>query len=557
MPPLHESLPECPPEGWPGRWNQLARAVGLGPAEPVLVALSGGADSVFLMHLLAAARAAGSGPPTLSAVHVDHGLRGPESDLDAIFCARLCRQLGVPFVSRRVELEAAGPSLEARAREVRYRVLAEEAHRTRCSTILTGHHADDGLETLLMRWIRGTHLPGLPGLQAQLELWAGERRLRVLRPLISMRRSEVRRLLSDHGHAWREDSSNASPRHTRNRVRNVLLPEVSRIAGTRGIENLFRFGQVVEELEETLAGATAYLSWSPPPWASATRSASTAHLGGALPRARLMRLPTALRRRALWRLVLEGCGLAPRQRLLERILDDLCAGRCGRHALPGNWSLQLRSAILELHPPRALLEDLQNHRGPQGHLPFPGPRRRGARAAPPAESRRFLATHTSTSTPLPIPGTVALEDGRRVTAEVVPDGDPAGGTRAVPRGSFEVELDAEDLCSPLRLRWPRPGDRFHPLGAAGRRPLTRFLADAGIPRDERSSVPLVCAGDELLWACGLRPNEPRRVRQGTRSRLRLTLSGASPAPAGEEPGAADGLAGPDASPLDPRVAPVR
>lgn len=508
--------PEPPPETWAGRWNQLARSVGLGPREPVLVALSGGADSVFLMHLLAAASRAGAGSPAVSAVHVDHGLRGLESDLDAIFCGRLCRSLGVPFVSRRVKLDPDGPSLEARARDLRYRVLAEEARRNRCGNIVTGHHADDGLETLLMRWIRGTHLPGLPGLRAQLELRAGERRLRVFRPLISMRRSEVRRLLADHGLEWREDSSNADPRHTRNRVRNVLLPEVSRLAGQGGIENLFRFGRVIEELEQSLAGATAYLAWSPAPWACATRSARAAHLGGALPRTRLMQLPSALRRRALWRLLLEGSGQAPRQRLLEQILEDLRAARCTRHTLPGNWSLQLRSSVLELHPPRALLAEALECPEPQGDLPFPEPRE--------SRARRFLASDATGSVPLPLGGAVVLQDGRRVSAErlLLP------GPQEVPRGRCEVELDAELLDLPLEVRWPRAGDRFHPLGGRGRRPLTRFLADAGVPREERHRVPLICAGDEVLWAAGLRPAEPHRVVRGTRSRLHLSISNAAP-----------------------------
>jgi len=516
--------PESHPESWAGRWKPLARAVGLDPRAPLVVALSGGADSVFLMHLLAAARGAGHGPQALSAVHVDHGLRGLESDLDAIFCARLCRRLGVPFVSRRVELDPEGPSLENRARELRYRVLVEEARRNRCSTVVTGHHADDGLETLMMRWIRGSHLPGLAGPRAQLELRSGERLVRVFRPLLSMRRSEVRRLLADHGLDWREDSSNASPRHLRNRVRNVLLPEVSKLAGTTGIDNLFRFGRAVEELEASLAGATAYLAWSTPPWACATRGAGAAQLGGVLQRSRLMTLAAALRRRALWRLLFEGTGLAPRHRLLARILDDLCAGRCTRHTLAGGWSLQLRSAVLELHPPRRMVAEPPEHGDPQARLPFPDPAPAGG-----GTRRRFLAFDAPAGAPLTLPGSVVLQDGRRLLAELVSDALP----RAVPRGRCEVELDAAGLPGALLVRWPRPGDRFHPLGGPGRRPLARFLADAGVPREERDRVPLVFAGDELVWAAGLRPAESRRVLRGTRSRLRLSVAGAAaeaPAP---------------------------
>jgi len=498
---------------WEERWGRLARTVGLSPSEPVVLALSGGADSVLLLQLLAAARER----PRVTAVHVDHGLRGIESDIDALFCGRLCRELGVPLVVRRVALDPEGPSLEARARELRYRVLAREAERLCCPTLVTGHHADDGLETLLMRWIRGTELPGLAGLRRNLELEIDGRRIRVARPLISMRREEVRLLLADRGHEWREDSSNRSPRFTRNRVRHVLLPEVARLAGPGGVENLFAFGRAVEELESHLAGATAYLAWCPAPAAPAFRSAVQAHLGGSLPRAGLMRLPAALSRRALWRLILEGTGTAPGRALLEQLVTDLRRGRCTRHALPRAWELQLRAASLDLSPPLAVLDDAVRRARSQASLPFPEPPLRERRAVD-----RYLPYGTPVSIPLGAPGAVTLPDGRRIGAERI-GFRPA---HELPRGRSEVELDvaAEDL----HVRWPRPGDRFHPFGAPGARALARILSEAGVPRRERARVPLVVADGEIVWVAGFRPSESARVTPRTTARLRLRLTGAAP-----------------------------
>jgi tRNA(Ile)-lysidine synthase len=502
-----------PPADWNRRWSHLARTVGLDPRAPVVLALSGGADSVLLLHLLVAARER----PAVTAVHVDHGLRGLESDLDALFCARLARELGVPFVRRRIELEPGPPSLEARAREARYRVLARECRRVRCRTLITGHHADDGLETLLMRWTRGTDLTGLASLRARLELEIDGHPLRIARPLISMRRAEVRRLLTDADLTWREDSSNRSPAHTRNRVRNVLLPEVLRLAGRGGVENLHAFGRAVEELEANLAGATAYLAWSPIQAASACRSAAQAHLGGTLSRAPLMQLPSALRRRALWRLLLEGTGRAPRRALLERLLSDLRRGRCVRHALPRGWSLQMRSATLDLQPPRAALRAASERGRAQAHLPFPEPA--GTHAD------RYLPFDVERAVALAVPGAVVLTDGRQITTERVL-ADPA---RELPRGRLEVELD---LCpaEPLEVRWLRPGDRFHPLGAPGSRPLARILADCGVPRGERDRVPLVVRGEEIVWVAGLRPSETARVGPKTPARVVLRMHAAAPEP---------------------------
>lgn len=491
---------------WSGRWTQLARSAGLSGHEPVVVALSGGADSVFLLHAVARAEPR----PRILAVHVDHGLRGEESQDDASFCARACARLGVPFARRAVELEPDGPDLEARARAARYRALAEEAAGAGIGTVLTGHHEDDALETLLMRWLRGSYLPGLPGLRVRnvLRLGPGEERpVAVVRPLITMRREEVRRILRDEGIAWREDSSNQSPRFTRNRVRNDLLPRIAETCGPGGVDNLRAFACAVEHLEEELASRTAHLSWEPPVHAPARRSTREARVGGTLRRSDVAGLAPPLQRRALWRLISEGTGAAPSRALVHLIQEDLARERKTRRSLPGGWTLQLRADALHLSPPSTAVAVDDPGPDSQLRLPFVDP------TGAPDEGMR-----------LAVPGLVSLPDGRAISAEIV----RVPASRAVPRSAVEVELDAEGLPEELRVRWARPGDRFRGLGAPGSRPLRRFLADAGIPRDERGRVPLVFAGGELVWVAGLRPCEAHRVRAGTRERLRLRLEGAAP-----------------------------
>ena len=148
------AAPETRDDAWSARWGRLALAAGISASGPVLVALSGGADSVLLLRLAAASRARAR----VFALHVDHGLRGAASDADARFCTELCRELGVPLRVVRADLDPAAPGLEARARRARYRALADEAARLGVETIVTGHHADDSLETLLQRWTR-QHFP--------------------------------------------------------------------------------------------------------------------------------------------------------------------------------------------------------------------------------------------------------------------------------------------------------------------------------------------------------------------------------------------------------------
>jgi tRNA(Ile)-lysidine synthase len=484
----------------------------------LLVALSGGADSVLLLHLAATARPRAP----LRAVHVDHNLRGEESRGDARFCQNLCRSLGVPLATIALELDPGAPSLEARAREARYRALIDEALRTGHRSILTGHHSDDQVETLLLRWIRGTHLPGLAGLRARVELdpfraFGGSElathdpteRVTLVRPLLGMRRAEVRRLLSDRGLGWRDDSHNADPRFSRAKVRHGLMPTLRRLGGDEAVENLRAFGRAVEALEVELAGRTAHVAWHPAPWAPASRGADDTRLGGVVPRPLLMRLAPTLRRRVLWRLLVEGTGRAPAKALLQAVLADLGAARCTRHSLAGGWTLVLRTREIALVPP---LPDAapQPPAGEQALLPFPD--------VDPAAAR-------SVALSLDLPGLAALPDGRRVSAELA--------TEPWARGPWEVDVDADRLPARLAVRCARRGDRFHPLGAPGSKPLLRFLADRGVPREERDRMLVVEAAGEIIWVCGLGPSESVKTTQETRARVRLALQ--LPALAHERP----------------------
>jgi len=462
------------------------------------VALSGGADSVFLLHLVqrAAVRT------KVLAVHVDHGLRGEESHADAEFCAHLCAKLGVSFARRRVEVND-GPDLEARLRKARYAALLDETGRTGIDVLLTGHHQDDALETLLMRMMRGGELGGLSGPARETLLGRPDgRKVRVLRPLLHMRREEVRALLGTAGLEWREDSSNLSPRFTRNRVRGGLLPAIEETCGPEGLANLRRFAGAVEGLESELAQRTAHLGWESPVDTSGLERLG-GRFGGTLPRRALTELAPPLQRRALARLLTEGTGETPSREVLDRVQQDLTHGTDARTTLAGRWTLQLHGEEVCIAPPS----------GGQGS-DSPGGGGTAVAAAPQILRGAGLQ--------LGVPGTVRLPDGRTLTAELLEL--PAGTD--VPRGRDEVHLDASDSPRLLHVRNPQPGDRFQALGAPGKRPLVRFLADAGVPSEDRASVPLVLLGEEIVWVAGQRPSERRRVHAHTSQRLVLRIEAA-------------------------------
>jgi len=199
----------------------------LPPRRKYLVGVSGGADSVALLHLLLEA-----GIRQLVVCHVDHQLRGRASRGDARFVASLCKRHGLICESARLPVSAIAAqretSMETTARDLRYEFFSSVARIHRCPRLLLAHHADDQVETLLWNLLRGSH--GSKGMRTEQTMNLGGRSLQVIRPLLSARREELRHWLRERGASWREDATNAQPIATRNRIRNEVLPLLCDVA---------------------------------------------------------------------------------------------------------------------------------------------------------------------------------------------------------------------------------------------------------------------------------------------------------------------------------------
>lgn len=200
--------------------NQLIR-----PGDGVVVGLSGGPDSVFLLYALHTLQARMGF--TLRAVHVHHGIRGAEADRDEAFSAELCAKLAVPFQAVHVAAPAyaaqQGLSLEEAARILRYEALetARQQLTTPTAWIAVAHHLDDQAETVLHNLVRGAGLRGLAGME--------NRRNHVIRPLLSIKREDILKWLEQNNILYVTDSTNADPHYTRNRIRSTVLPELREI----------------------------------------------------------------------------------------------------------------------------------------------------------------------------------------------------------------------------------------------------------------------------------------------------------------------------------------
>lgn len=219
------------------RFLENLRALGVGDEARVLVALSGGADSVALLHLLRFAAADGTRP--LFAAHIDHAMRA-DSGHDAAWVAGLCRAWGVPLVTGRAD---PAPRTEEEARDARYAFLRQARDEVRADWIATAHHADDQAETVLFRILRGTGTAGLAGIPPVDEARG------LVRPLLPFTRVQLRRYARAHRLRWREDPTNAALDPARNRIRHQILPLIERTIAPGARASLAHLAQVAHEDE--------------------------------------------------------------------------------------------------------------------------------------------------------------------------------------------------------------------------------------------------------------------------------------------------------------------
>lgn len=223
-------------EAWPAsNWQRV----------PIVVAVSGGADSVALLRGLVSL--AEPGNSTIIAANFNHRLR-PDSDRDAEFVAELCQEIQVPYelgaANQDLTVQSAG-SIEEAARDARYEFLTKVARQSGSRYVATAHTADDQAETILHRIVRGTGLRGLGGMRTSREFVPG---ITLVRPLLEFRRSEVIAYLSELGQPFCSDPSNLDERFTRNRIRHALLPTLRRDFNPQVDESLRRLGMLADEM---------------------------------------------------------------------------------------------------------------------------------------------------------------------------------------------------------------------------------------------------------------------------------------------------------------------
>ena len=440
----------------------------LSEGENVLVALSGGPDSVFLLHVLNNLKE--ELKLDLHTLYINHGLRPEETPLEIEFCKKLCETLKVPFITKSVDVKSFAKeksmNKQEAARELRYKVFEETAFETKADKIALGHNADDQAETLLMRLLRGSGPIGLSGIPPVRGMF--------IRPLIEIERQEIDRYIQEEKIDFVVDSSNLRRDYLRNKIRFSIIPMMKEI-NPNIIETLSRTAAIFREEErhfDIIVVKTLMRLIS-------RKSDSRIELF----LSPLEAMDKVILRRVLRRVIDVTKGLRRINFIhVEDIIDLIKTGKAGDR-------LYLPKGIRVIKDYSTLIFT--------------------------TESPVKLDAYT-----LEVPGEINLKEaGVLIKASILES--HKSEIKDLRLSADLAVFDAERLIFPLVVRSRKEGNFFYPFGFGKRKKLQDFFVDEKVPRDERDRIPLVLSGEDIIWIAGYRQDDRFKVTDETKKILKL------------------------------------
>ena len=425
--------------------------------DSVLCGVSGGADSVVLLHVLL--RLSHEMGFTVFAAHFNHMIRGKEADEDELFVRRLCESLGVRLVTGRANVpeyaSENGYTLEQAGRILRY----EFFESTGAAKIATAHHMDDQAESILMHLIRGSGTSGLCGMRF--------RRGKLIRPLLCVRRCDIERYASENGLDFCTDKTNLIPDGTRNKLRLNIIPEISREINPRFVEALCAMADIVRRDDDYLNSIAENELLS----CSAGENMYN--------RERLNNADEPIKRRALRLAAVKAGAFADIEQKHIELIEDMLSARTGA-------SLDLPHINVWTSYEKICFSSKEKY----------------VKIADVGDFCAELCFDGETKTPL---GAVKCTcvSGNCVLHE-----------------RYCSYVDADKLPKGVVVRSRRPGDRIHPVGASGTKKLKDFFIDRKVAREKRN-VPLICRGSEVLCIIGMTVSESVKVTDNTETMLKI------------------------------------
>ena len=440
--------------------------------ETVFIAVSSGCDSTVLLYLLNELRT--SWKLTLGILHVNHQLRGKESDQDEVFVRRLGRRLRLPVYVGRVDVKRKAKeekiSLEEAARLLRYEFFEKVIDSKQVHKLALAHNQDDQAETVLMRLITGTGLQGLQAIRPKRKLISAY----LIRPLIEISRAEIRQFAKSEKIRFREDSSNRSLKFMRNRIRLKLLPGLERSFNPQVKKALARLPHLLD-VDLAFLEETAELFY-----------------------------------RRLARQKAEGEIVFPKQPFLQ-LRPSI------QYRLIGRALRLLADAELDFDHWNAFLDHLSTR--DRFRLQFP----KGMLASVTPQLIRLMRRKKSFEA-----FSYLLSEGEELYIPEIKTTFACQRLRPRPRvlrktdKSFEL-FDAGKLSFPLIIRSRKPGNKFQPLGQTKPLKLKGFLINKRIPQEDRDRLPLVVSGDTIVWVAGVAMGEFAKVSPKTRQFVRISF----------------------------------
>jgi tRNA(Ile)-lysidine synthase len=447
----------------------------------ILLAVSGGPDSVcmlYIMHKLSSEMGF-----SLRLAHLNHGLRGEESERDAAYVAELADNLGLPLCQQKISVKAYQDehhlSTEEAAREMRYAFLCRTAAEHGAAAVAVGHTIDDNIETVMLHLVRGSGTRGLQGLRPVVSRdIAGAGCLRVIRPLLSLSRAETQSYCCEAGLSPVQDATNQSTEPLRNRIRLEVLPML------RAINPAF---------EETIL-RTAFIAGEEMALLDEVTSQMKAEL--------VIRQDNVL---MIEKIEMQRLHPALKRNLLRQMMEELLGG------LKDIEARHIESIVQTLDRPAGRRIDLPyklvfqvdyEHYllgwGIDALCPYP-----------PCEGEYSLTI-----------GKETVIDGWVVKTEILPS--PVG--LDLSESTLVAYLDMDKAGSDLAVRTRTEGDQFQPLGMEEAKSLKEFMIDNKIPRSWRARVPLLISGKKILWLVGYRIGQSAKIDEKTRRVLRVEFN---------------------------------
>lgn len=455
----------------------------------ILIAVSGGADSVSLLHVLKALRIAGTLRANLVCAHINHRLRGQVGEADERFVVEQADGLGLPVVTRAVDVREHARthklSIETAGRQLRLAALSETAREHGCSWIAAGHQKNDNAETVIHRLRRGTGFRGLAGIrpvrQLADDLW-------LARPLLCVTREEIIRYLRERSLPWREDHTNVDVAYTRNYIRHKLLPLLQQESRAPFVEELADLAASAGKLYDRIQRDTQEA------WAAIVQP------GGGEVRidaSQLASLPelvaVELIRRALVSL---DCG---ERDLTERHYRNVLELAEQQHtSLPAGFTARCTSGRIIL-----------SREGPTNSSRLAG--------GWPWDAVKWPAPCVLT-----IPGRTRFA-GHEIDARILGRNEIDVTKIAGDKSPFCEYFDWDRISPPVVVRPRQRGDRFQPLGRDAEKRVGKFLTTAKVPRELREQTMVFADREKILWVCPVRIAEPVKIADTTQHVLQLTV----------------------------------